>query len=184
MLEPGNQIVQDNLVLCAGGWPRLLAMLIQCLKREERQEDLEQRGFGYQKLPDLVLSLVKSMEEARLPPMPSSETVEKILSLRRHQGGRVPDALQFWSKKMPQVRGMVESGMLTLDRVSSGLRLDIPRRAVLPQLEESLDLRRFPLICKMKEILNRGTVRKPSQRAERGTAGVVALALMQLQGMG
>ena len=108
--EPGNQIVQDNLVLCAGGWPRLLAMLIQCLKREERQEDLEQRGFGYQKLPDLVLSLVKSMEEARLPPMPSSETVEKILSLRRHQGGRVPDALQFWSEKMPQVRGMVESG--------------------------------------------------------------------------
>ena len=186
----GNcSVSEDNLVLCAaatGGWPRLLAVVVTWLKKNHTF--LKRKTFGYADLrPHLQSMISSSMAASRLPSAPLFATVETVLSLN----GQCLDeanALALFKEQLPEVQTLLELGTLMLENSASCFKLDVPPWAPALWLSEpskfSIDSKRYPLIAKMLEIFALGgedSVIKPSQRGERLTASMVALALMQLK---
>eukprot|EP00434_Breviolum_minutum_P042142 symbB.v1.2.037497.t1/scaffold5556.1/size26356/2 len=98
------------------------------------------------------------------------------------------NALALFKEQLPEVQTLLELGTLMLENSASCFKLDVPPWAPALWLSEpskfSIDSKRYPLIAKMLEIFALGgedSVIKPSQRGERLTASMVALALMQLK---
>eukprot|EP00971_Amphidinium_carterae_P333135 6467679-Amphidinium_carterae.2 len=172
-----DNVTFANLVLTAaatGGWPRVVWRTVDWLRGELQNDPhaLTNPSLGYERVWQAVAKVTQSMQGSNLPNPPLLWQVEGVLRSPIFEGSSYRLALDSWTSTVKDVS-------------HDKLKLDIPPWVAAEFIQQKTrDSKRFPFVTKFLEVFQAGGKSNqltvlPSIRGERGTAAMIATAIMQ-----